>query len=344
MSARANLQMRQTVRETWLRTLIDPDTGNMVAYHKFFICKYPPVRLAPTASPAPPAAEPAEAADPNAAAEAAAAAAAEAAAAASATELLSEAIKTEISLFNDVVEFDCEETYRNSTYKVFAMYEWAHANVKNASFFFSLDDDLYVRTRPILEVLSRRTPSRFVWGSMAYLSGVVRNVNDYKEYCSVQEYPLAEIYPLYPRGPFTVLSWDLLRVLVDNQHTFHKLHAIGDVSLGIYLFQLHTRRRIHLNIDDRDEKRFALKPQCANVFNGVTKHSWIVHHVYMAHMRCMWKTDLDHGVYVEVPNEDANKSSLLPYFGKRPRPGGVYVLQNTWETPPDLCHCSAPSS
>jgi hypothetical protein len=257
-SARANFVMRQTIRQTWLSVLLKSGTGtNRFPIEHRFFVCKRDTKAA----------------------------------------TLEEVLEFERDFFGDMVELECDDTYRSITLKSFLMYEWAAKNISHASFFLRIDDDIYIRPQPLFEQLARRTPSRYWWGSFAHLSSVVRDAEDEKSYNSEDQYSMAELFPLYTRGVLYVLSWDLLTLIVDYRDYLEKAAHPDDVALGVYLMDLINSRRISINVDDRDENRLALNPYCKHTFSQLQNTTWAVHHVSAAQMRCMWNTDNDNGLY-----------------------------------------------
>ena len=236
-----------------------------------------------------------------------------------------EGLRMEQKKYDDVVYLECVEQYRQLHFKVFGIYEWTVDHIRNASFFFRLDDDVYLRPQPIFDQLKRRTPSRYWWGSFAHLSGVVRDETDTKEFVTREEYPLAELYPLYARGPFNVLSFDLVEIIVQNKYALHRNMPQDDVATGIFIFQLFTRRQIHVYMDDRDENRLVVNHYCSQLQST----TWAVHHVSNAQMLCMWNIDIHQGVYNATQSED--QGVHLPAVITGPR-------RNGW---PDVCPCAS---
>lgn len=327
-SARTNFVMRQTIRQTWLSVLLNSGTGhNRFPFEHRFFVCRRDKKAAH----------------------------------------LGEVLDVERDFFGDIVELDCDEQYRSITQKSFLMYEWAAKNVTHASFFLRVDDDIYLRPQPLFEQLARRTPSRYWWGSFAHLSSVVRDPEDEKSYNSEKQYSLAELFPLYTRGVLYVLSWDLLTLIVDYRDYLDKAAHPDDVALGVYLMDLVNSRRIHINLDDRDENRLALNPYCKHTFSQLQNTTWAVHHVSAAQMHCMWTTDIESGLYqqfnipiseelqrkisdLNAPNADllqaqVNEMLRLTEFDIEEFQQQRVVVQNRRRNYfPEICKCASTST
>merc|ERR1712194_196178 len=46
-----------------------------------------------------------------------------------------------------------------------------------------------------------------------------------------------------------------------------------------------------INLDDRDFNSFSLNPSCSSTFSHLHNRTWVVHHVRMETVRCMWAVD-----------------------------------------------------
>ena len=127
-----------------------------------------------------------------------------------------------------------------------------------------------------------------------------------KSYNSEDQYSLGDLFPLYTRGVLYALSWDLLTMVVDYKDLLEKAAHPDDVALGVYMMDLVTTRRIHVNMDDRDENRLALNPYCKHAFSQLQNTTWAVHHVTASQMRCMWDTDVAENIYesFNIPQSD----------------------------------------
>ena len=265
-SARDNFALRQTVRQTWLSVLSGAGIGDAkfnYAY-AFFIGEK----------------------NTNGANE---------------LEQLDDVLNMEAGLYGDLVTLAVPEDYRLLTKKSLLMYHWVAENAENAAFLLRVDDDMYVRPQPILDQLSNRTPARYWWGSFAHLSSVMRNETEYKSFNSREQFDLGDFFPMYTRGVLYVLSMDLLRLIVekDSIGELHTKTHPDDTALGVYMFQLITRRQTFINTDDRDENRVALNPFCKHIFSQMQNTTWAVHHVTPSQIRCMWKVDVDSGYYLD---------------------------------------------
>ena len=87
--------------------------------------------------------------------------------------------------------------------------------------------------------------------------------------------------------------------------------AGDDPSFGVHLRYLRddpSARVPRLTLDDRDSYRvFAMEPSCNEaLWSHVTQRSWVIHHVSPEQIQCMWKVDLEAGIY-----EDDGESGFM---------------------------------
>lgn len=209
----------------------------------------------------------------------------------------------------DVIELEAPESYKAVTLKAFCMLDWAYTAFPNLRFLVRVDDDVYLRPLPMIAQLEERPPIAYLWGNFDHGSNPVRDPT-HQHYNSQEQFPerkhplFGDIFPPYARGHLWVMSSDLLAMVVGvwrEELLQHKNISMAlarqlphpdDPALGVALSNLVDEDHLSLNLDDRDLNRFALNPSCNVTYLGMHNRTWVVHHVDIAAIRCMWAIDI----------------------------------------------------
>jgi len=247
--------------------------------------------------------------------------------------------------------------------KGFAALQWV-AQHTDAQFWLKLDDDVYLRPRPLFDRFRRMQRAEAYWGAFDFSGRVVRDTND-PHYTSADTWA-EDIFPPYARGAALAMSLDLVRqiALEDSKRPFKKI-LIEDVSYGFYIWQLVFEREVSsVTLLDHDEVHFAMDAKCCtetthpnNCWLPLDKVTWIVHHASPEILRCMHQADVDAGYYrmtgaKNTPSVGVDDliRQMLPYdssvrsalnSSSCPRSGvdGISIA-SSWEGAlPDLCGC-----
>lgn len=212
-----------------------------------------------------------------------------------------ERARMESEVHGDLVVLNVPEGYEMNARKGLLFLEWCAQHV-TAEFLLKVDDDVYLRPAPVLEMLRRRLPAGYVWGYFDYLSPVPRE-EGVPFYNSVDDFPF-EAFPPYPRGLLRALSMDVVRRLAAAGHGGQLRMIFGDdPCLGVHLRHLvfHENDPVPLlALDDRDSYRvFAMEPSCLpHLWSHVTPRTWVVHHVTAEQTRCMFAADVAASQYL----------------------------------------------
>eukprot|EP00928_Gymnodinium_smaydae_P036701 TRINITY_DN25613_c0_g2_i2.p1 TRINITY_DN25613_c0_g2~~TRINITY_DN25613_c0_g2_i2.p1 ORF type:complete len:389 (+),score=81.28 TRINITY_DN25613_c0_g2_i2:129-1295(+) len=187
--------------------------------------------------------------------------------------------------------------------KGLAALKWA-AHHTEALFWFKMDDDIYMRPRPIFDRLRRMQRAEAYWGAFDY-SGLVVRDQTHPHY-TPREVWAEDVYPPYARGAALAMSMELVRSIVDQdeKEPFKKI-VVEDVSYGYYVWQLVIDRDLaSVSLIDGDEKRFAMDPKCCteeshpnNCWLPLSLGTWLAHHVTPETVRCMFAKDGAAGFY-----------------------------------------------
>jgi hypothetical protein len=183
-----------------------------------------------------------------------------------------------------------EDFYLNIATKVRLVLSYVNEHMRNDfDVLLRLDDDLYIRSDAVIESISRKTLGAFYWGSFGHRSVPIREPSDVKHFISYSQYPDNDAYfPPYARGFAYGVSNDLASWLVQHIPTNTSI-PFDDVLIGYTI----SRNAVNVEIDDRDEERFARQPTCSKELEStISPGTWIVHHVHEAQIRCMYAHDL----------------------------------------------------
>ena len=223
---------------------------------------------------------------------------------------------------NDLVELPIVDAYRNLTVKSLLMYQWVNYTFPTAVMFLRLDDDIYVRPAPVISQLISVPPVRYWWGLFAHLSYPIRDPMDAKMYNSIDAFPDFDAYPMYTRGVMFAISMDIIRMVLERLDSLNiEIHP-DDTALGFWIYRMVADREITVSVNDSDENRFALNPNCDSPFSKIQSDiNWAIHHVDPDNIRCMFESDINGGYY---RRDDKNE---------------IFVEIKKRNNFPNLCHC-----
>lgn len=161
-------------------------------------------------------------------------------------EKLSESIKKESEMYDDIIMWDFMDTFFNLTLKDVLFWDWFTKTCQNARFVFKGDDDVFVRTPALLDYLEKQEKLHlkghghtkkmkdFVVGDIITSAFPLRTeTNKY----FIPESFYKGMYPTYPGGGGVVYSGALVPRLLQVSRRVH-LFPIDDVYLGMCLQRL----------------------------------------------------------------------------------------------------------
>jgi len=239
-------------------------------------------------------------------------------AASAGSSLVEMRVRREQEQHGDLVFLDVVEGYRMNSQKGLLFLEWI-ALRSEAEFLLKVDDDVYWRPAPLLELLQLKPPAQYAWGFFDYISPIPDDPDD-NFHNSMDDFPF-EVFPPYPRGVVRVLSMDVVRLIARASQEGRLRIIFGDdPCIGVHLRQLLYDERDplpSLTLDDFDNKVFAMEPSChPNLWSRMTNRTWVVHHVSPEQIHCMWETDLRAGYYTiaadGVWHDDSTPLTALP--------------------------------
>merc|ERR1712048_1094538 len=202
------------------------------------------------------------------------------------------------------------------------------------------DDDVYMRPLVVLSQLTARPAFAYFWGNFDHGSNPVRDpthqhFNTYEQMPERKHPMWGDVFPPYARGNLWAMSVDLLSAVVEqwmierainpkgklDEKVARQLPHPDDPALGVVVSNL-VQDGLSVNLDDRDFNSFSLNPSCTSKFSNIHNRTWLIHHVGVETMHCMWKLDA-------VVYEDLQEKGGLPRK----------TIPSTFEFP-DLCACS----
>ncbi|XP_026774101.3 N-acetyllactosaminide beta-1,3-N-acetylglucosaminyltransferase 2 isoform X2 [Pangasianodon hypophthalmus] len=161
-------------------------------------------------------------------------------------EELSESIKKESEMYDDIILWDFMDTFFNLTLKDVLFWDWYSKRCQNARFVLKGDDDVFVRTPALLDYLENQEKLHlkrhghakkmedFVVGDIITSAFPLRlETNKYY----IPESFYKGMYPTYPGGGGVVYSGALVPRLLQVSRRVH-LFPIDDVYLGMCLQRL----------------------------------------------------------------------------------------------------------
>ncbi|XP_023649767.1 N-acetyllactosaminide beta-1,3-N-acetylglucosaminyltransferase 2-like [Paramormyrops kingsleyae] len=151
--------------------------------------------------------------------------------------------------YGDILQWDFRDTFYNLTLKDVLFWPWVLQHCPHARFIFKGDDDVFVRTPALLDVLQQaeqQSKARgrnldFVIGDVINDAFPIRQVDE--KYYIPQDF-YAGKYPPYMGGGGVVYSGSLVMQLNEVSKRVH-LFPIDDVFLGMCLYKLGIVPRSH---------------------------------------------------------------------------------------------------
>ncbi|XP_047740241.1 beta-1,3-galactosyltransferase 5-like [Hyalella azteca] len=158
-------------------------------------------------------------------------------------------IDAENNKFNDIVQGNFQDHYRNLTYKHIMGLTWATHFCSRAVFVIKMDDDITVNFFHVRQLLQTRyTNIKNVLLGLVVIKAKPFRLNN--KWQVTQEEYVGDEYPTYLSGWFYIAPMETARKLVGNAHRF-RYFWIDDVFVtGIIAQDLQIERR---NIDTKIE-------------------------------------------------------------------------------------------
>ena len=167
-------------------------------------------------------------------------------------------LEIEQNKYNDLIQGNFIDSYRNLSYKSLIAWKWIKNNCNQASFVLKLDDDILLNTFKLKNILNTNFFDDSISNSFVcrafYRAGVIRSENS-KWYANYSEYNLNlynnvtksdSEYPTYCVGVAVILTTDIISKLYMKALEI-KMFWIDDVYVGILGNYINARFK---NIDN----------------------------------------------------------------------------------------------
>ncbi|XP_028309422.1 UDP-GlcNAc:betaGal beta-1,3-N-acetylglucosaminyltransferase 7-like [Gouania willdenowi] len=158
---------------------------------------------------------------------------------------LQKLIQSEDLIYKDILQWDFMDTFYNLTLKEVNFLKWFNIYCPNVQFIFKGDDDVFVNTHNLLELISfkkkhHKEATLFV-GNAKFKIIPIRNRQS-KYYIPKDMYD--KLYPPFIAGGGFVMSSQLARRLFVSSEDL-ELFPLDDVFLGMCLQKLHLAPEMH---------------------------------------------------------------------------------------------------
>lgn len=149
---------------------------------------------------------------------------------------LNKLLKSEQQEYNDIVQWDFEDTHYNLTLKQVLLMDWLHQNCPHASFLLNGDDDMFAHTENMVEYLKSLEDAD---GSRNLFSGYLQPNSTpcrdmQNKYFVPREIHVSDTYPPFCSGGGILLSRFTSSVMY-YMSRYVPLFPLDDVYLGILL-------------------------------------------------------------------------------------------------------------
>ncbi|XP_063435512.1 beta-1,3-galactosyltransferase brn-like [Mytilus trossulus] len=171
------------------------------------------------------------------------------------SSLVESFIKMEFNVYNDLIQEDFIDQYRNNTLKTIMGFKWAASNCRHAKFVLFVDDDYFVNMPNLINLIEdiEKSEQQSVFiGRMQKFRYVHRNKYN-KWYVSTDEYPNKK-WPPFISGGSMLLSMDVV-IKFALAFPYVKSISLDDVYLGMVAKIL----KITMTHNERFETRFIIK-------------------------------------------------------------------------------------
>lgn len=147
--------------------------------------------------------------------------------------IVQEIIDLEAKIYNDVLQGDFVDIYRNNFNKTVMAYTWAVENCLNTQYLFFVDEDFFVNLRNIIQYLrsqSVHSMHNLIVGHLMENAKPFRTKSS-KWFITKEEYPYDQ-YPSYLSGGAILASMNIAKLLKTAFPYVQYIH-IDDVYLGL---------------------------------------------------------------------------------------------------------------
>ena len=130
------------------------------------------------------------------------------------TNMSSDTIRSESEIYDDIIQADFTDAYRNLTIKSLLGLKWVSENCDRDTVPYMLksDDDMFISIPYLIDILLTRRPTRSIMGPLNINAKVFRTG---KWAITTKEFPFSW-YPLYESGSCYVITSDIVRELYET--------------------------------------------------------------------------------------------------------------------------------
>ncbi|XP_061591042.1 UDP-GlcNAc:betaGal beta-1,3-N-acetylglucosaminyltransferase 7, like [Cololabis saira] len=202
------------------------------------------------------------------------------------TKNLQKLIEFEDQIYKDILQWDFMDTFFNLTLKEVNFLKWFNIYCPNVKFIFKGDDDVFVNTHNLLELISFKVEERkeadlFVGDTISKAIPIRNRQSKYYIPKELHDQP----YPPYVGGGGFLMSSQLARRLFAASGEF-ELYPIDDVFLGMCLKKLNVAPEMHPGFRTFGITRRKLSPM--NREPCFYRHLIVVHKLSAQELLRMW--------------------------------------------------------
>ena len=173
-------------------------------------------------------------------------------------------VRIESVIFDDILQFDIEESYFNNTFKVLALYEWLWKRCSKARYLFKMDDDVFFNLVLFLnETLPNKVNATSLYGFVS-VGGKVQYRAHNKQYVPKDIYPYRRFHFTYVYG-FAIFS--SVQVVID-------IHALASCLRGLYVDDVWLNGYIMHLLGHPKEDLHKLNAEIINKRKNIQKLDW----------------------------------------------------------------------
>lgn len=158
-------------------------------------------------------------------------------------ETINNQLIEENKIYNDIVQEDFMDTYRNLTLKTLMGLKWISKYCPQASFALKVDDDVVVNSFGLLNylksLLNKNVNTKNTIMGKLNPNPRVRRKNNTKFFVPYSEFKFKKFHP-YCDGPAYLITSDLFKPLYEKSK-YIKLFHFEDVYVGMLAYQLNVK-------------------------------------------------------------------------------------------------------
>ena len=185
-------------------------------------------------------------------------------------------VDIEQQIYNDIIQENFDDTYRNNTYKTIMGFNWIVEYCNHAEFVLFLDDDMYLNMNMLIEymnVLEASNTRNILTGILSHDSAPLRNTGS-RHFVSLNEYPY-DVYPDFLAGSFILASIYVVK-LFQSIFPYVKHLPIDDSYLGIVAKKLNIMPTENIMVVNQ------FSAGIGNISHLIALHGFRDHELYLS--------------------------------------------------------------